>query len=89
MTSQDRRNIYDGYAADHLSRNHVNPTNDLSDVVRHLGLEGSNDNVLATSVAPTAFVEQLERLTNARRVSKKDLELAALGGARLGLDLAQ
>jgi hypothetical protein len=37
---------------------------------------------------PTPFVEQFEGLAHARRVSEEDLQLAALCGARFGLDLA-
>jgi hypothetical protein len=88
MTPKDRLNIHHGDPADDVGRNHFETANDLCDIVRDLRLERSDDNVLAAAVPPAPFVEQCERLADARRISKEDLQLAALCGARLGLDLA-
>jgi hypothetical protein len=89
MTAEDGGNVDDGDAANHPRRDDFNATNHYGDFAWNVWLEGCYDDVLAAPSAATALVKQLERLSNAGRVSEKDLQLAASCGVRLGLDLAK
>jgi len=66
---------------------HIHRADDRYDAGRDLRLRGRNHHILAAVMPPAPFVEQLERLADARGVAEKDLELPTpcrpLGGFEL------
>jgi hypothetical protein len=73
MPPQDPRNIDNGNAIEHRCWHDLDAVDDVGDFLRHVRLRSGDHHVFTARVPPPPFVEQLERLANARRVSKKDL----------------
>ena len=79
----------DRYAAYVKSGNGLQVMDDFLDLRIHPWLHGCNDDVLAASGAPPAFIEHAERLSHARRIAEKNLKLPPPFGALGRLHLLQ
>jgi hypothetical protein len=89
MTFEHGRDVDYGNAADEVGRDDFQISRNLDYVLLYVRLHGGDDDILATRPSPSAFVEELERLADARRVAQEDLQLPPASGALGSLHLAQ
>ena len=87
MTFQNRWYVHHQRVIDVVQRNDFERAEQGLHFRWSLQLDGANDDVLTTLVAPPALIQQAKRFSNAGSVSQEDLELAAplIGFLRLRL----
>src|SRR5206468_12469692 len=89
VTRQDCRDVNHRHPVDLHRRDDLQRSNEVEHRWGRARLTGGDDHVLAPLMAPTALVEQPERLADAGGVAQKYLQLTTSFRSFSGFDLAQ